>query len=241
MKISSADRSYTELACEGSKARALVDLLAYDDAAEPQTYQKVMRSVGEELGTALLTKLNTTRLGDICVVCTAEDADYLARGVIERLESYPDFSKRMRLVCLWNSRRKFDGLSVSPVMKEYREDFNHSLTTFIIIKSIISGACVVKTNLTRVLSGATPSDIFVVAPVMYVDAERSLQAEFPERISKMFEFVTFAIDQGKDGENVIPGIGGSVYERLGFGSEERKNHYYPRLLKERLEREQFLA
>jgi len=45
--------------------------------------------------------------------------------------------------------------------------------------------------------------------------------------------VTFAIDNKKDGENVIPGIGGSVYELLGLGDSKEKNRYMPKIVKER--------
>ncbi|MGQ7846600.1 hypothetical protein ACUNV4_19110 [Granulosicoccus sp. 3-233] len=39
-------------------------------------------------------------------------------------------------------------------------------------------------------------------------------------------------DKSDTGE-VIPGIGGNVYQRLGFGDQESKNRYTPDFVKER--------
>ena len=107
----------------------------------------------------------------------------------------------------------------------------------IIVKSIISGACVVKTNLTRVISFAKPKEIFVVSPVI-IGAEDRLAREFPEEVSSKFKFVHFATDTEKDadGENIRPGIGGSVYELLRLGDGHSKNNYMPSIVKQRRKR-----
>jgi hypothetical protein len=47
--------------------------------------------------------------------------------------------------------------------------------------------------------------------------------------------VWFASDKEKKGDSVIPGIGGSVYELLGFKNSEDKNKYMPTIVKERRE------
>ena len=74
----------------------------------------------------------------------------------------------------------------------------------------------------------------VVAPVLYHTAQSSLNSSFPENISNKFEYLYFASDDVRTEEGVvIPGIGGSVYERLGFGGQDDKNRYIPQIVKDR--------
>jgi hypothetical protein len=70
---------------------------------------------------------------------------------------------------------------------------------------------------------------------MLEGAEERLAKEFPVAISSKFEFVHFVTDTDKetDGENVVPGIGGSLYELLGLGDQHSKNKYVPQIVKER--------
>jgi hypothetical protein len=224
-------RTFTRFGQKDSTARDLVNQLA-QIKDNPTEYRRQMRYVGHHLADGILATANAIS-DEICVVCTVEDADFLARGLIERLEE-AGLASKIHLICLWNDKIKKENVSLSPVVKEYKEEFDSTnTTTFIIVKSIISGACVVKTNLTYAISIANPTRIFVASPVMLEGAEGRLAHEFPEEISRKFEFVTFAIDTDKDGENVIPGIGGSVYELLGLGNSKDKNRYVPRLVKER--------
>jgi hypothetical protein len=74
---------------------------------------------------------------------------------------------------------------------------------------------------------------------MLKGAEDRLSREFPAEIAKKFAFVHFATDSQKsaDGEEVIPGIGGSVYELLGFGDSKAKNKYVPNIVRERRRKE----
>ncbi|MDR2331513.1 MAG: hypothetical protein LBE58_18085 [Comamonas sp.] len=200
-------------------------------------YREAMHAIGKHLGDGVLSSFDTASTEDICVVCTVEDADFLARGVIEALEG-AGYGRRVHLICLWNERIKKDGISASPVVKQYQEKFNEAEASFIIVKSIISGACVVKTNLTRVLSYSKPKTIFVAAPVLLQGAEERLSREFPEDIARRFNFVHFSThtDKSADGEEVIPGIGGSVYKLLGLGDSSSKNKYLPNIVKERRQR-----
>ncbi|RAS27941.1 hypothetical protein [Paraburkholderia bryophila] len=224
-------RTYTKFADRDAEAKALVDSVALPDVSVGQ-YREQMRQLGLHLGEGVLEALPADTRHDICVVCTVEDADFLARGLIQSLEQH-GLGDRTRLICLWNGKVREDGISISPVLRQYKEEFNPSGTVFIVVKSIISGACVVKTNLTRALSSGDPSAIFVAAPVMLKDAEKRLAAEFPSDVAKQFQYVWFATDDEKNGENVLPGIGGSVYERLGFGGEQEKNRHMPAIVKER--------
>ena len=130
--------------------------------------------------------------------------------------------------------RAFD---VAPVMKQYREVEDLDGAVVVVVKSIISGACVVKTNLAMLIDHVTPSRVFVAAPVMLKGAEQRLASEFPVEVADRFEYRTFAIDDQKDAdENVTLGIGGSVYERLGF---QDKNTHVPEIVKQR--RQRFVA
>jgi hypothetical protein len=223
-------RTYTELGKADPEAMVLVDDLA-NIKDSPEAYRHQMHEIGKHLADGVLKSLRSTD-ANICVVCTVEDADFLARGLIEKLEDR-GYEKRIRLICLWNEKIRESNVSLSPIVKEYKEKLDSNKTDFIIVKSIISGACVVKTNLTKAISVAQPNQIFVAAPVLLVGAEARLVHEFPKTISNKFEFVHFAVDTEKDGENVIPGIGGSVYELLGLGNSKEKNKYVPKLIKER--------
>ena len=61
-----------------------------------------------------------------------------------------------------------------------------------------------------------------------------LRKEFPEVISSKFRFLTFAVDDEKKGSEVLPGIGGWVYPRLGLGGMAEKNSYIPKMVLERI-------
>jgi hypothetical protein len=43
-----------------------------------------------------------------------------------------------------------------------------------------------------------------------------------------------AKDSQRDGDTVIPGIGGSVYEKLGYGSQRQKNSILPNLVEAKI-------
>jgi hypothetical protein len=226
-------RTFTSFAKADPEALSLVDKL-HTIQGDPDAYRKQMLEIGRHLGVDIIGSLPAGYAKNICVVCTVEDADFLARGVIESLEKH-GLGERVHLICLWNEKIRANGVSLSPVTKQYKEEFEADDATLIVVKSIISGACVVKTNLTRVISFAQPKEIFVVSPVMLFGAEQRLAREFPTSISGKFKFVHYATDTEKDadGENVIPGIGGSVYELLGLGDSHAKNKYMPSIVKER--------
>jgi hypothetical protein len=52
-------------------------------------------------------------------------------------------------------------------------------------------------------------------------------------MSSTFEFVYFAQDDEAMSREVIPGIGGSIYERIGLGGANNKNAYIPDIVKQR--------
>ena len=226
-------RTFTPFAEQDPETKALVnELLCLK--GNVLGYQKHMRQLGNHLADSLIPQLNAEHPKDICVICTVEDADFLARGLIEKLESC-SFGFNTRMICMWNKRIRGEGISISPILRSYEEIYDKNDVVFVIVKSIISGACVVRTNLTRTVSVANPKSIFVVSPVMLKDAEIRLANEFPLEISRKFKFIHFATDTDRtpNGEEVIPGVGGSVYELLGFRDENNKNKYIPEIVRER--------
>jgi len=225
-------RTFTEYCGPDSVAYNLVNELL-NSTSDVSLYREKMVGLGQCLANSILPTLNSQKAStDICVVCTVEDADFLARGLIEQLER-KGFSNRVHIICLWNDKIRNENVSLSPIIREYKEPFNTDDSIFVVVKSIISGACVVKTNLTRAISIAKPTRIIVAAPVMLEKAEERLSDEFPIEINSKFEFVHFATDSDKDGENVQPGIGGSLYELLGLGNVDEKNRYVPGIVKQR--------
>jgi hypothetical protein len=224
-------RKFTEFANNDPVAINLVTELP-TISNDPVRYQKQMIMIGDRLGASVLSRLDPQKQSEICIISTVEDADFLARGVIDHLES-AGLGPRIHFMCIWNEKIKRDGVSLSPISRQYAENFEAGDVTFVIVKSIISGACVVKTNLLRALSVSDPERIFVVSPVMLEGAEERLSVDFPDHVTEKFEFIHFATDTDLDGENVVPGIGGSVYELLGFQNNVEKNRYVPDIVKQR--------
>jgi hypothetical protein len=229
-------RTYTSFS--SSETQKLLDQLLIADS--PSLYRDAMRELGNRLAERVANEVPTVKQSAVCIACTVEDADFLARGLLEGLERMGVSSSRIKLVCFWNERvRKFNGtdtnvFDVAPVVKEYREVQDIRDAVLIVVKSIISGACVVKTNLASMIDGAVPLRVIVAAPVMLKGAEQRLASEFPQSLSSKFEYFAFAIDDEKGADdNVVPGIGGSVYERLGF---DDKTAYVPEIVKERRRR-----
>lgn len=196
-------------------------------------YKSTMRNLGESFGNIIVNKIEQNN-STVSLACTVEDADFLAKGIIDVLENN---NISVTFSCFWNQRFSpfdIDELKVAPIIKKYQEPTNSEIDYLIIVKSIISGACVVKTNLTNLIEKINPTHIFVVAPVIYSGAENSLKKHFLSEIYNKFEFLYFAQDNERTQQGeVIPGIGGSVYERLGFHGQEEKNKYTPQVVKTR--------
>lgn len=227
-------RTYTDLASSSDKtllaslSNSETDVTAYRDA---------MYGLGKSLSLAIYQKVQPEANERFCVVCTAEDADFLAKGMLDGFRESGVLREKLSLVCFWNGRfnshvEDDEDYDVAPVVKEYREPYSLKESYLIVAKSIISTACVVKTNLSTMIEEGTPKRVFVAAPVMYKDADKRLASQFAESVSKSFEYVTFAQDDEKsaDGKVVLPGVGGSIYQRLGVGNVLS---YIPQIVKDR--------
>ena len=209
--------------------KASLEALA-DKTTDVEEYRKAFRAIGEELGKVLACEYKSTPATQTMLVCASEDADWLATGV----ES--GFGKgELKKSVYWSSREVVhineDGskVEISPIEKAYEEPID-DCQLLVIVKSIISTSCVVKTQLTRLIGKISPKQIAILAPVMYKDGIPNLMREFPSEISSRFHFVTFAIDDERVDSEVIPGIGGMVYPRLGLEDIETKNHYIPEMV-----------
>ncbi|RYY31475.1 MAG: hypothetical protein EOO04_01090 [Chitinophagaceae bacterium] len=210
----------------------LLNLLVSPDTL-PIQYRDAMYQLGTKLG-GILNDEYQIRSKRICIACTVEDADYLAKGILDAIRLTSD---AMFITVFWNQRFKpqIDGdVSLAPIIREFHDPGYQSSDVVIVLKSIIANACVVKTNLTRLLENTDPKEILIVAPVLLKGAQAKLEAEFPEDFSARFKYVYFAEDDTRSDDGiVIPGIGGNVYERLGFEGESAKNRYTPQLVKDR--------
>lgn len=197
-------------------------------------YRKAFMILGEELGKVLASEYESISTDKTMLVCASEDADWLAKGV------EIGFGKgELKKSVYWSSREivhiNEDGtkIEISPIEKAYEETIN-DCQLLIIVKSIISTSCVVKTQLNRLIGRISPKRIAIAAPVMYKDGMPNLMQEFPDEINSKFKFFTFAIDDERVDSEVIPGIGGMVYPRLGLGNLEDKNHYIPEMVLSKL-------
>lgn len=195
-----------------------------------EEYRKSFRVLGEKLGKILANEYKAIPAEHTMLVCASEDADWLATGV----ES--GFGKgELKKSVYWSSREVVytneDGskVEISPIEKAYEEPID-DCQLLVIVKSIISTSCVVKTQLTRLIGKISPKQIAILAPVMYKDGIPNLMREFPKEINQLFQFITFAIDDERKGNEVVPGIGGMVYPRLGLVDIETKNHYIPEMV-----------
>jgi hypothetical protein len=199
---------------------------------DSKRYGAAMRSLGKDLGRVVAGRVN--KVEHILVVSTVEDADFLTRGLLEEISEGRDPST-ISIACFWNDRKTLGTrrIEIAPILRRYVEPFRAPVDAIIVLKSIISGACVVRTNLMELLEAASPRRVIVVAPVILQGAEKRLEVEFSADVTKRFEYVYFAEDSEKTDDGIVlPGIGGEVYELLGFGKGE-KNRYRPELVRQR--------
>ncbi len=229
----SSSRTLSRLApAAGADAVNALEKLA-DRTLPAADYGKAMKLIGHALGHCFAAEAPLDGRS-VYLAVTVEDADFLAAGIAEELEKA---GATVHVACFWNTRKKasdFKWLDIAPISNEYREPIPAALDHLIVVKSIISGACVVKTNLMHLLEVAHPDRIHIMAPVVLEGAETRLSSEFEASVAERFEYWLLATDSEKDEEgNVLPGIGGEIYSRLGFDGQKGKNAYFPNFIKER--------
>jgi len=224
--MNTAGRAYEAWVTDEVKAR-MEKLLAAAQSNATSAYREWMHALGTDLGAHLSTQLPAE--GEVLLITTVEDADFLGRGVLGALQP----PSRVKVFCYWNERDS--ARDTAPIISKYEEPLEEGrVAAVVIVKSIISGACVVRTNLIEALRKIRHSvPVFVVAPVMHVDAKKKLRREFHPSIADRFSYVVCALDREREGEIIRPGIGGSVYELLGLGDKHTKNRVRPQMLAER--------
>jgi hypothetical protein len=211
--------------------------LLADRRTKADTYGKTFY----RLGRLLAERFPEKQLGrNIMLVCTSEDADFLGRGMLDVINEWSAADPaHVAFACFWQARFPAvksvgddPGIDIAPVVKKYEELSDGAIDTLIVAKSIISSSCVVRHALLEVIGRKYPKRIFIAAPVILRGAQGRLKEEFPQEISRRFRFFFFAEDDQKDDHgNVLPGIGGSVYERLGIARQSQS--FIPLIVKER--------
>ena len=212
--------------------QALERLMGLIEQGQVEAYRETMVVLGGVLGDMLSRKLPPET--PVVLVCTVEDADFLASGVIEQLARH----RSVTVACFWNHRRTIGKRKVAPVLRRYVEPFPETRPVLVVVKSAISGSCVVRTNLVEVLSQMEdgPEQIHIVSPVMHVEAPQLLAQEFPQGWSEQLQYTVIAVDEERDGDgHIYPGVG-NPYTNLGWNGQAAKNRYRPRLVAERNQR-----
>ena len=196
-----------------------------------EDYRNSFEELGIQLGKIIRKETRNISSDKIMIACASEDTDWLAKGIRTGL-----CTPNAPISVFWSDRvllhedNEGHKIEISPIIKSYEEPILNC-ETLIIVKSIINTSCVIKTQLLRLIGKLKPEQIIIAAPVMYKDAEQNLKKEFPESTSNTFKFFTFAIDdECKDGQ-VIPGIGGMVYPRLGITDIK---HFMPATLSQKI-------
>ncbi|MEZ6140849.1 MAG: hypothetical protein R3B84_09785 [Zavarzinella sp.] len=179
-------RTYSPLATD--EVKILLDELV--GAALPDAYRRSMTQLGEAFGKSLNGTLSGIK--HLLLICTNEDADFLARGVKDGIHSRkgPDVS----VACFWNDRVKLEGKSdlqfeLAPIVRKYVEPGESD--AFLVVKSIISTGCVVRTNITELIQERNPSRVLIFAPVIFKGADNQLKDDFEPDIARRFEFFYF--------------------------------------------------
>lgn len=203
---------------------------------EVSIYKQAMFRLGCYLGFQFMKEHSINEdEGELLVISTAEDADHLTRGFLQALS---DHQKTYKIAVFWNNHYQLSKrTSIAPIVNSYLQPGYELCSNLVMLKSIISGSCVVRTNFMKLIMDigqANLASLSVIAPVMYKDSDRSLSNEFPPDIHEKFNFYTFRIDSKrlKDG-TVIPGIGGQIYPLLGLPDQPARMMpgYMPELVR----------
>lgn len=222
-------RKYTPIATTEVQ-KQLKQLL--ESIGEPKEYQSTMTELGRLLGESVFYKLNKLSNKDTIVVSTAEDADFLQYGVASVLKRH---DVNIKLAIFWNHHYQLPNkASVAPILHSFIESNYEDVKNVVIVKSVMSGSCVVRTNLIAMLDKIKDiENIFILSPVAHKDSKKKLKEAFPKEISDKFVFIFFAEDDVKNEEGeVIPGIGGQIYNLLGLDNQPALTGYMPKVIKE---------
>lgn len=158
-------------------------------AKTPADYREAMRKLGWKLGQRVLESLTPAQ--SVLLITTNEDADFLAQGVLEAL--VVDGTHPMALACFWNDRATIGDAEFAPIVRSYVEPLPQT-DVFLVVKSIVATACVVRTLIVDLIAQHQPQRIVVASPVMLNSAPARLRAELGEAIAARLSFICFAED-----------------------------------------------
>ena len=205
-----------------------------ETSTTPAAYRDALQRLGDRLANRMSESVDL-KGKVVLVVAGVEDVDSLGSGFIDVLVHA---GADVRLTCLWMDRKTLtipDREEVANIIQEYMEPIPPHVDHFVVLKSIVSSSCTIRTSLLRMLDETDPERIHVASPVMLKGARKRLEAEFPMSVGDKFEYWILAVDaQADENGNVIPGVGGSVYQRMGFENQEDKNFYMPSLVEHRI-------
>lgn len=222
--MSASKRSFSSYADQDSK-KHLEKLLLSSLKGDTAQYRDTMKAIGCKLGKILSKKIE---MNDVCLVAsTAEDADFLTAGVFSGISS-----QKPKLAVFWNHHHQVSSQSYAPIVHQYLEPGYEKSDVLIVVKSVLSGSCVVRANILALIESLSLKRIFIVAPVVHKNSENALKREFTKSVSSMFEFIYLAKDEDKDeasGE-VKPGIGGQIYSLLGLDKQPVFTGYMPSIV-----------
>jgi hypothetical protein len=212
--------------------RALLEELL-SAVGNPAQYRETMTELGRTLATRVVNTLSTN--ARIAVVCTNEDADFLARGFVEEAQARLALAGQVTFVCFWNDRQRLrDSLDIAPIFRRYVEPLEGHFDALVVLKSIVADGCTVKTNIQEVLASVQPDRVVVAAPVVLKGSDERVRQDFSPDVASRFEFTFLAEDDARTDEGFVqPGIGGEVYRLLGLGSKDEAKRYRPQILDQR--------
>jgi hypothetical protein len=203
-----------------------------------------MYQLGRKLGKNVLSLINNKFIGNgykkVYIATTVEDADYLAKGILEVIDAK---ISNLGFACLWNHRFAPSGikeLMVAPIVEEYMEPVCDRIDYLIVATSVVSDDCVLRTNLTHLVEKINPLHIIIASPVITKGAKESVKSEFEVEISNKFEFLCFAEDsENEEQGNNVSGIIAKFYQNLESIDQNEKNKLTPEVVKMR--RDQYIS
>lgn len=223
-------REYSSIA--SPTTRLSLDKLI-DGNTSDKEYQKAMLSLGQELGIKILNFLASSGR-KICLVCTAEDADYLVFGVIKSFEAQ---GLDPKLVCFWNHKTTPFGteyIQVAPIIKRYKEPVDNPTDLLVMVKSFITETSAIRTNLQNLIQDNVKyRSILIATPVIQIWIEAELRDEFDQFVDSKLNFLYFAKDNKKRPQkDMVSGV--EIIPNNKIQGDEI--HPMPKVIKERMER-----
>lgn len=214
------------------------NVLEYAFGTTPHTAaqtQAVMHNAGFSFGNML--DLDKSDNAQVCVVCSAQDADYLARGVIDSLVEQGR-AERVRLLCTWSEPVQAAGLQLNCIIKQYCEPLEPAPTIFVVLSGVWREGSVGLTNLFRALSYTAPQRVVVAGLAVDGHAFASMLDELPPAVRGKVERLCSQLYPSMtpvEREHLLHAEK-SLYASMGFAQPQDAKMCIPALVKERRQR-----